>query len=80
MIYVSELSDDPGNDMYFNVYVVIQTEVPKPTLEKALDGIIAVVNPDDSPQQQIAAIAAELHKRGVTGVQLSPAEYVYVNN
>lgn len=80
MIYVSELSEDPGNDMYWNVHIVIQTDVKKAILETALVGIIAVVNPADPPQKQVAALTAELHKRGITGAQTSPAEYVHVNS
>lgn len=79
-LYVTEVSDDPGNDMQWNVWLVFQTEVPKAVLETALAGIIVGIDESDPPAKIATVVQRELARRGVTGVQVEPAQYVFINN
>lgn len=66
--------------MQWNTWLVFQTEVPKAILEDALSGLIAGIDESDPPAKIASAVQRELAKRGVTGVQVEPAQYVFINN
>lgn len=79
MKYVTQVSDDPGNDLEWTSWLVIESDAPRAAVEAACRDLVNVLAEGGPPDLQASNAQAELNRRGLAAV-VTAAQYVYINS
>jgi hypothetical protein len=76
MLYVAEVSGDPGHDMYWNDWVIIDSDAGKAQAERALAEVPGSADDDRTEADLDAIIISTFHKHRLSINSIRHAECI----